>query len=87
MQIANVVHLVGSLLVMTLSLAHIYIGSIGMEGALDSMKTGYVDETWAKEHHELWHDEAVRSQPAEPRAGCLVRLPPASEWRNDDEKT
>jgi formate dehydrogenase subunit gamma len=71
MQIANVVHLVGSLLVMTLSLAHIYIGSIGMEGALDSMKTGYVDETWAKEHHELWYDEAVRRQPAEPRPGAL----------------
>ncbi|MBP6097072.1 MAG: formate dehydrogenase subunit gamma [Methyloversatilis sp.] len=71
MQIANVVHLVGSLLVMTLSLAHIYIGSIGMEGALDSMKTGYVDETWAREHHELWYDEAVRRQPEEPRSGAL----------------
>jgi formate dehydrogenase subunit gamma len=71
MQIANVVHLVGSLLVMTLSLAHIYIGSIGMEGALDSMKTGYVDETWAKEHHELWFDEAVRRQPAEQNSGAL----------------
>jgi formate dehydrogenase subunit gamma len=71
MQIANVVHLVGSLLVMTLSLAHIYIGSIGMEGALDSMKTGYVDETWAKEHHELWFDEAVRRQPAEQNPGAL----------------
>jgi formate dehydrogenase subunit gamma len=71
MQIANVVHLVGSLLVMTLSLAHIYIGSIGMEGALDSMKTGYVDETWAREHHELWYDEAVRRPPAEPNATGL----------------
>lgn len=44
MQIVNVVHLVDSLLVMTLSLSHIYLSSIGMEGALDSMKTGYVDE-------------------------------------------
>jgi formate dehydrogenase subunit gamma len=72
MQIANIVHLVGGLLVTTLSLAHIYIGSIGMEGALDGMKSGYVDETWAKEHHELWHDEAMRSQSAEPRAGSSM---------------
>lgn len=57
---ANVVHLVSALVIMTLSLAHIYIGTIGMEGALDGMKTGYVDETWAKEHHELWYDEAKR---------------------------
>jgi formate dehydrogenase subunit gamma len=21
------------------------------------MKTGYVDATWAKEHHELWYDD------------------------------
>jgi formate dehydrogenase subunit gamma len=71
MQSANIVHLVGALIVMTLSLAHIYIGSIGMEGALDGMKSGYVDETWAKEHHELWYDEAVNAQPAERQAGAL----------------
>ncbi|MDY0055279.1 MAG: hypothetical protein RBS46_03190 [Methyloversatilis sp.] len=71
MQIANIVHLIGGLIVMTLSLAHIYIGSIGMEGALDGMKTGYVDETWAKEHHELWYDAAKKAQPAETPAGAM----------------
>ncbi|WP_322894212.1 MULTISPECIES: formate dehydrogenase subunit gamma [unclassified Yoonia] len=37
--------------------AHIYIGSVGMEGAFDAMGTGEVDENWAKEHHGLWVDE------------------------------
>jgi formate dehydrogenase subunit gamma len=36
---------------------HIYIGTLGMEGALDAMKTGQVDEAWAKEHHEHWYDD------------------------------
>jgi formate dehydrogenase subunit gamma len=38
-------------------LAHIYIGSIGMEGAFDAMGTGEVDVNWAKEHHALWVEE------------------------------
>jgi formate dehydrogenase subunit gamma len=33
------------------------MGTIGMEGAFKAMKTGYVDETWAKEHHEIWYDD------------------------------
>ncbi len=38
-----------------LALGHIYIGTIGMQGSIDAMKTGYCDETWDKEHHELWY--------------------------------
>jgi formate dehydrogenase subunit gamma len=38
-------------------LAHIYIGTIGMEGAFEAMGTGTVDENWAREHHPLWLDE------------------------------
>jgi formate dehydrogenase subunit gamma len=38
-------------------LAHIYIGSVGMEGAFDAMGTGEVDLNWAKEHHALWVEE------------------------------
>jgi formate dehydrogenase subunit gamma len=71
MQGASIIHVTGALVVMTLSLAHIYIGSIGMEGALDGMKTGQVDEAWAKEHHELWYDEALQSRPAETHAGSM----------------
>ena len=59
MQLANVVHVIGSVLVATLSVAHIYIGSIGMENAYGAMRTGYVDDTWAKERHDLWYDDVV----------------------------
>ena len=34
----------------------VYLGTLGMKGAYDAMRTGYVDETWAKEHHELWYE-------------------------------
>jgi len=55
MQIAHMVHAVGSVLMMALFLGHIYIGTLGMKGAYRAMRTGYVDEGWAKEHHELWY--------------------------------
>ena len=42
--------------------AHIYIGSIGMEGAFDAMGTGQVDLNWAKEHHSLWVEEVQEQQ-------------------------
>ncbi|MBX3667358.1 MAG: formate dehydrogenase subunit gamma [Rhodocyclaceae bacterium] len=57
LQMANLVHGVGALLMMLLALGHIYMGTIGVEGAFDSMRTGKVDETWAKEHHEAWYDQ------------------------------
>jgi formate dehydrogenase subunit gamma len=60
MQIANVVHSVATILFMLASLGHIYMGTIGMAGALDAMRTGYVDETWAREHHEYWYNEMKR---------------------------
>ena len=55
MQMANMVHGVATVLMMAMFMGHIYIGTVGMEGAYSAMRTGYVDETWAKEHHELWH--------------------------------
>jgi formate dehydrogenase subunit gamma len=57
MQIANVVHAVAAILFMLGAMGHIYIGTIGMAGAIDGMKTGYVDEAWAKEHHEYWYND------------------------------
>jgi formate dehydrogenase subunit gamma len=38
-------------------LGHIYMGTVGTRGAYKAMKTGYVSEGWAKEHHELWYDD------------------------------
>jgi formate dehydrogenase subunit gamma len=57
MQIANIIHSSAAILMTTMAMGHIYIGTIGMQGSIDGMKTGYVDATWAKEHHELWYDK------------------------------
>jgi formate dehydrogenase subunit gamma len=57
MQIANIIHGGASVLMMTMAMGHIYIGSIGMQGSADGMMSGYVDATWAKEHHELWNNK------------------------------
>lgn len=57
MQIAHMVHAVATVFMMAMFLAHIYLGTIGMQGAYKAMRTGYVDETWAKEHHEWWYDD------------------------------
>lgn len=57
MQIASIVHIIAAVLVMAMSIGHIYMGTVGMEGAYKAMRTGYVDDTWAKEHHELWYEE------------------------------
>tara|TARA_B100000700_G_scaffold97975_1_gene110296 strand:+ start:102084 stop:103136 length:1053 start_codon:yes stop_codon:yes gene_type:complete len=65
MQWANVIHSLGALALTAVSLGHIYIGTIGTEGALEGMTTGYVDETWAKEHHNLWYEE-VKDQAVTP---------------------
>jgi formate dehydrogenase subunit gamma len=59
MQIANVIHSVGAILFIALILGHIYIGTIGMEGAFEAMWTGEVDFNWAKEHHNLWLEEEL----------------------------
>jgi formate dehydrogenase subunit gamma len=57
MQLANVVHGIGSTLFMAMAVGHIYIGTIGMQGAYQGMSTGYVDENWGKEHHDLWYND------------------------------
>ena len=75
MQISHMIHAAATFLMMAMFVGHIYMGTIGMRGAYSAMRTGYVDETWAKEHHELWYNDiqagkipAQRSQPAAPAA-------------------
>ena len=59
MQIASVTHIIAAMLAAAMVMGHIYLGTLGMEGAYSAMRTGYVDDTWAKEHHDLWYDEVV----------------------------
>lgn len=76
MQVAHMIHAVAAVLMMAMFLGHIYIGSIGMKGALDGMRTGYVDEGWAKEHHELWYDDIragkIPAQRSTPPGGTVA---------------
>jgi formate dehydrogenase subunit gamma len=57
MQIAEVVHGVVAVLFVAAMLGHIYIGTIGMQGAFEAMGKGTVDLNWAKEHHSLWLEQ------------------------------
>ena len=57
MQFAQLWHSIVAFLMIALVIAHIYLGSIGMEGAFDAMGTGKVESQWAKEHHSLWYKE------------------------------
>lgn len=67
MQVLHILHTVLALIMMLFMMGHIYIGTIGMEGAASAMTTGYVDEKWASEHHSAWVAAVKRGQakPAE----------------------
>lgn len=61
MELSHVGHSIGAVLMIAVILGHIYIGTVGMEGAIEGMKTGYCDLNWAKEHHDLWARELEKS--------------------------
>lgn len=63
MQFAQGWHAIVAFVFIGVILAHIYIGSVGMEGAFDAMGSGEVDIQWAKEHHSLWYDEVSGRKP------------------------
>ena len=72
-QLAHMVHGLISVLMIAAILAHIYIGSIGMEGAFDAMGSGQVDLNWAKEHHALWVEQVTaQGRGAAPPAGAAA---------------
>jgi formate dehydrogenase subunit gamma len=62
MQIAQVVHAIIAVLFVAVILGHIYIGTLGMEGAFEAMATGEVDLNWAKEHHDRWLQEQLAKE-------------------------
>ena len=76
MQIAQVVHAVVAVLFVAAMLVHIYMGTLGEEGAFEGMWDGTVDENWAKQHHRVWYEqETAKGQVgAPPPAG---RMQPA----------
>jgi formate dehydrogenase subunit gamma len=73
MQLAQYIHATVGLILIAIMIAHIYIGSLGMEGAYDAMGSGEVDLAWARAHHRLWVDE----QNAKTASGAQTTARPA----------
>jgi formate dehydrogenase subunit gamma len=69
MQVANIVHGASALVLTTAVCAHIYLGTLGSEGALEGMISGEVDEGWARQHHGVWLDE-VQGRSSAPAHGA-----------------
>jgi formate dehydrogenase subunit gamma len=61
MQYASTWHAIVALFLVCVIFAHIYIGTLGMQGAFSAMGSGEVDVNWAKEHHSLWAKEELKA--------------------------
>jgi formate dehydrogenase subunit gamma len=72
LQFATIVHGITGVIMVTIILAHIYIGSLGMEGAFSAMGKGEVDLNWAKEHHSVWVDKVARTHPEDISGGAVT---------------
>jgi formate dehydrogenase subunit gamma len=79
MQDAWIWHASAALLYIAISLGHIYLGTIGLEGSYQAMRSGYVDETWAKEHHEYWFHEVKLAERAAPGGAVPAGAPHMKE--------
>jgi formate dehydrogenase subunit gamma len=81
MQLMQTWHAIVALLLTGLIIAHIYIGTLGMEGAVDAMWSGDVDENWARQHHSAWVAE-IKGEPAP--APLAARPHAAAQQAGDD---
>ncbi|GGK45148.1 formate dehydrogenase subunit gamma [Salinarimonas ramus] len=75
-QLVQMIHGVVAAILVAVMVGHIYIGSVGMQGAFDAMGSGEVDYNWAREHHSLWAEEARRKQGAQGGASGGARPSP-----------
>jgi len=75
LQNAHLIHTIASAGVIAFFIVHLYLATIGVEGALESMTTGHVDANWARQHHDLWYEELQAGhgksapEPAAPAGG------------------
>ncbi len=64
LSLAHMFHGISAVLLIAVSFGHIYLGTAGVEGTLDSMTTGSVDAAWAKAHHDQWYAEMMNDSDA-----------------------
>ena len=57
LQSAHIIHTIAAVAVMAFFFVHLYLATVGVEGALESMVNGHVDANWAKQHHDLWYEQ------------------------------
>ena len=69
MQLAQYVHATVGVVLIAIMIAHIYIGSLGMEGAYGAMGSGEVDLAWARAHHRLWVEDEMAKTASGPQTG------------------
>ena len=62
MELAEIVHSVVAVLYVSAMFVHIYMGTIGVEGAFEAMADGHVDVNWAKERHSIWYEEETQGR-------------------------
>jgi formate dehydrogenase subunit gamma len=79
LQLSTILHAIAALLVISVAIGHIYLGSIGVEGALEGMTEGTVDENWAREHHDLWAEKVMREMAENEPRGAAKPAPGAAE--------
>ena len=79
MQVVHVFHAIASMLMIALFIGHAYMGTLGVKGSYQAMKTGYVDEGWAEEHHRLWRDDIVAGRIPAQRSRAVPPPPHAGE--------
>ena len=73
MQTTTMIHGITAVLFVAIMISHIYIGTLGMEGAFEAMGTGTVDLNWAKQHHSTWvEQEVAKGRAAAPPKGAAA---------------
>ncbi|MCK0168338.1 formate dehydrogenase subunit gamma [Jannaschia sp. S6380] len=72
MQYAQLWHGIVAFGLTAVILAHIYLGSLGMEGAYDAMGDGEVEEQWAREHHSIWAEAAIAERDGRPATDTVA---------------
>ena len=89
-KLSQIIHAIASIGLLAASFGHIYMGTFAMEGAYEAMRTGYCDENWAKEHHDLWYEElksdGVIDVSSSNDAALNREVFPSSDSRSSDTK-
>jgi len=73
MQLMSLLHGAFAVLWIAIALGHIYLGTLGVEGAFQGMTSGKVSREWMQQHHDKWYEEMGHQDTvAAPRGGSTA---------------